>query len=64
MDQPAAPQAVRPEEIRPDAVGPEEVLPEEIEPQSTESGHISERSEDAAGTPPPYTGGPQTNPFA
>ena len=69
MDQPAAPQAVRPEEIRPDAfgpdaVGPEEVLPEEIELQSAESGHISERSEEAAGTPPPYTGGPQTNPFA
>ena len=59
MDQPAAPQAVRPEEIRPETVGPETV-----DQPPTESGHVSERSEQATGTPPPYTGGPQTNPFA
>ena len=59
MDQPAAAQAVRPEEIRPDAVEPETV-----DQPPTESGLLSERSEQATGTPPPYTGGPQTNPFA
>jgi O-antigen ligase len=48
-----------PQEVRPDAV-----LPEAVGQLPTESGHISERSEEAIGTPPPYTGGPQTNPFA
>ena len=64
MTEDAAAQEVRPEEVGPEAVKPEEVEPEEVEPQPTESGHISERSEQATGTPPPYTGGPQTNPFA
>lgn len=64
MDQPAAPQAVRPIAVGPIAVGPMAVRPEKVEQPPTESGHISERSEDATGSPPPYTGGPQTNPFA
>ena len=59
MTENAAAQEVQPEEVQ-----PEEVQPQEMKPQPTESGHISERSEEAAGTPPPYTGGPQTNPFA
>ena len=64
MDQPAAPQAVRPDAVGPMAVRPEEVEPEAVGPTSTELGLIFERSEQATGTPPPYTGGPQTNPFA
>ncbi len=59
MTENAAAQEVQPEEVQ-----PEEVQPQEMKPQPTESGHISERSEEAEGTPPPYTGGPQTNPFA
>ena len=64
MTENAAATEVQPEEVQAEEVQPEEVQPQEMKPQPTESGHISERSEAAAGTPPPYTGGPQTNPFA
>jgi hypothetical protein len=67
----------RPQVERPEAVEPEQGEPPPIEsghiselsaypePSAhTENSAPPEKSAQASGTPPPYTGGPQTNPFA